>query len=61
MPETPKPERQARPARLMIVALVALGLLARLALEMQRRGLGLSTQSNKLSAKELQSRTRMER
>ncbi len=32
MPETPKPERQARPARLMIVALVALGLLARLAL-----------------------------
>ena len=36
-------------------------LLARLALEMQRRGLGLSAQSNKLSAKELQSRTRMER
>lgn len=32
MPETAKPERQARPARLMIVALVALGLLARLAL-----------------------------
>jgi hypothetical protein len=32
MPEIAKPERQARPARLMIVALVALGLLARLAL-----------------------------
>jgi hypothetical protein len=34
-------------------------LVARLALELQRRGLGLSAQSNKLSAKELQSRTRM--
>ncbi len=36
-------------------------LVARLAVELQRRGLGLSAQSNKLSAKELQSRTRMER
>ncbi len=34
-------------------------LIARLALELQRHGLGISTQSNKLSAKELQSRTRM--
>lgn len=36
-------------------------LVARLAVELQRRGLGLSAQSNKLSAKELQSRTRMEK
>lgn len=36
-------------------------LIARLAVELQRRGLGISAQSNKLSAKELQSRTRMER
>ncbi|MDP2965543.1 MAG: DNA double-strand break repair nuclease NurA [Pelolinea sp.] len=36
-------------------------LIARLDIELQRRGLGLSAQSNKLSAKELQSRTRMER
>ena len=34
-------------------------LVARLAVELQRRGLGISAQSNKLSAKELQSRTRM--
>jgi hypothetical protein len=36
-------------------------LIARLAVELQRSGLGLSAQSNKLSAKDLQSRTRMER
>jgi hypothetical protein len=36
-------------------------LIARLAVELERRGLGISAQSNKLSAKELQSRTRMER
>ena len=36
-------------------------LVARLAVELQRRGMGLSAQSNKLSAKELQSRTRMEK
>jgi len=35
-------------------------LIARLATELQRRGLGLSAQSNKLSAKDLQSRKRME-
>ncbi|MCJ7519062.1 MAG: DNA double-strand break repair nuclease NurA [Anaerolineaceae bacterium] len=35
-------------------------LIARLATELQRHGLGLSAQSNKLSAKDLQSRTRME-
>ena len=34
-------------------------LVARLAVELQRSGLGISTESNKLSAKELQSRTRM--
>jgi hypothetical protein len=36
-------------------------LIARLAVELQRSGLGLSAQSNKLNAKDLQSRTRMER
>jgi hypothetical protein len=35
-------------------------LIARLAFELQRSGLGISAQSNKLTAKELQSRTRME-
>ena len=34
-------------------------LVARLSVELQRCGLGISTESNKLSAKELQSRTRM--
>ena len=34
-------------------------LVSRLAVELQRCGLGISTESNKLSAKELQSRTRM--
>ena len=36
-------------------------LISRLAVELQRRGLGVSASSNKLSAKELQTRTRMER
>jgi hypothetical protein len=35
-------------------------LIARLAIELQRSGLGISSRSNKLNAKELQSRTRME-